>query len=201
MKDENRKYYVYIHINEETNQVFYVGKGTKYRALSDSNRNTNWLEYTKNNYWRVEFVKMNLTHQEAMDLECNTIMKYGIENLLNDHNRLLQKPENKLFCFIKDNSMTKNEKLAEVSKVVGERRTKEVIEKIINVLQNWNFDVEGKVTAKKISKLSNVGTRTIERYYSIFKNNIQEMNKTKKVYDRCDNIDEMVQLLKNKFAQ
>jgi hypothetical protein len=195
MKNENKRYYVYLHINEETNEVFYVGKGTGTRALSTKSRNVNWYYYTKKNYYRVEFVKMNLTNNEAMDLEYHTIMKYGIVNLLNIANRnLIRKYRqygNKLFCFITDDpksKITKNQKLAQVSKIVGERRTKEVIDKIINCLENWNFEVEGKVTAKKISKLSNVGLSTIEKYYSIFKNNIQEINKTKNpMTDFCIN--------------
>jgi len=74
--NENR-FYVYLHKLKETNQIFYIGKGTKYRASSSYGRPKDWHEYTKNNEWYVEIYKDNLSNKEAQDLEIKMILEFN----------------------------------------------------------------------------------------------------------------------------
>lgn len=72
MKNE---YYVYEYYIQNTNDVFYVGKGTKNRAWKDV-RNAA-CEQIKNEYdWDIRIVKDNLTEESALELEKELIVKY-----------------------------------------------------------------------------------------------------------------------------
>jgi len=90
-----RRFYVYVHSIRGT--VFYVGKGSKDRAWSISNRNKLWWyvvnqecpdigPYHKlyNHYkLKVTIVRKNLLEQQAYDHERRLIEEYGIKNLTN----------------------------------------------------------------------------------------------------------------------
>jgi hypothetical protein len=76
-------YYVYKHINKNTNEVFYIGKGSFDRAYSINSRNLYWKEYTKENEYIVEIVNDNLTEEESFKIELDLIAQYGIDNLTN----------------------------------------------------------------------------------------------------------------------
>lgn len=41
------KYYVYAHIDPLTNEIFYIGKGTKDRSRSGVSRNTSWKRHVE----------------------------------------------------------------------------------------------------------------------------------------------------------
>lgn len=90
MEKEERRCYVYRHRRLDTNEVFYIGKGTisksflnsksekkKFdRAFSKKNRNQWWTNISKLGY-QVELLNTNLTEQEANDLEELLIQTYG----------------------------------------------------------------------------------------------------------------------------
>jgi len=69
-------FYVYQHIRLDTNEVFYVGKGSGKRAQS-KRRNIYWRNIVKKYGYRIEIIKENLTEQEAFQLEIEwiTLMK------------------------------------------------------------------------------------------------------------------------------
>lgn len=62
-------FYVYEWYNLETNEVFYVGKGSGKRYLNTSNRNKMFLEYIQNNKVSVRKIYENLTEEQAFELE------------------------------------------------------------------------------------------------------------------------------------
>jgi hypothetical protein len=64
----NNKFYVYEWYNKNTNEVFYVGKGTGKRYLSKK-RNKKFLEYIEKNETDVRIVKNNLLEEDAFKLE------------------------------------------------------------------------------------------------------------------------------------
>jgi len=89
--NENR-FYVYVHRNKLTNEVFYVGKGTKYRASSKHGRSKSWYTYVENNEWYIEINENNLTNREAELLEVNLISelnpKFNTHKTALDHRKI-----------------------------------------------------------------------------------------------------------------
>jgi hypothetical protein len=66
----NTIHYVYCHFRNDTDEVFYVGKGQKKRAYSKQRRNPYWNNIVnKAKGFRVEIVAHNLTEQEALNYE------------------------------------------------------------------------------------------------------------------------------------
>ena len=74
-----RGYYVYVHKDSASGEVFYVGKGYGQRAWNTKSRNSKWQSKVKSlsNGWQVEIVKDDLSENEAFDLEISLIEKYG----------------------------------------------------------------------------------------------------------------------------
>ena len=69
MLQEKHDYYVYAHINLENNEIFYIGKGRNFRAVSESGRNKLWKEITSSCEWDVIKLHENLSDDEACKLE------------------------------------------------------------------------------------------------------------------------------------
>jgi hypothetical protein len=76
------KYYVYLHKNPTTNEIFYVGKGCGQRAYVKSRRGKHYSSYVKK-YGNpvVEIVKDNLTSNAAIEMERDLIAKIGRKEL------------------------------------------------------------------------------------------------------------------------
>lgn len=73
-----KKYYVYLHKNPVTQEVFYVGKGVGFRSSDMKTRNKNWVEYVnENGIPIVEIDSMNLTEQAANEREMYLIAIHG----------------------------------------------------------------------------------------------------------------------------
>jgi len=74
-----RGYYVYLHKDRETGEVFYVGKGHEKRAWQTTGRNDLWNKKVTAlvNGWDVEIVQLDLTENEAFALEDELVEKYG----------------------------------------------------------------------------------------------------------------------------
>ena len=68
-------YYVYEHIRNDNNTVFYVGKGHKDRAYK-SERNTHHDRIVKEHGFTVNIVKDGLSEEEAYNLERELICDY-----------------------------------------------------------------------------------------------------------------------------
>ena len=84
------KYFVYQHIRNDKNTIFYVGIGKirldksattekmkHYRAYSKQGRNPIWKAIVNKTSYSVEIVQTNLTKEEAIQLEISLIEKYG----------------------------------------------------------------------------------------------------------------------------
>lgn len=74
-------YYVYIHRNPTTKEIFYVGKGRAGRAYSIGGRSKQWMGYVKEHGKEVELLYNDLTEKEAFNLE-HILFSY-FPNLLN----------------------------------------------------------------------------------------------------------------------
>jgi hypothetical protein len=70
MTPSNTIHYVYCHFRNDSNTVFYVGKGQKRRAYSTQRRNPYWYSVVnKAKGFKVEIVAKNLTEKEALNYE------------------------------------------------------------------------------------------------------------------------------------
>ena len=67
---------MYQHVRLDTEAVFYVGKGRGKRAYTKSGRSQYWQNIVSKAGHRVEIVHAQLTEQESLDLEVETIAKY-----------------------------------------------------------------------------------------------------------------------------
>ncbi|MBO6880021.1 hypothetical protein [Winogradskyella sp.] len=70
-------YYVYIHLNPTTNEIFYVGKGKGHRKTAKTSRNEKWVEYVSKltEPHKVLVLKENLSERDALDLEKKVLKK------------------------------------------------------------------------------------------------------------------------------
>lgn len=79
-KGEIKDAYVYRHLKRETSEVFYIGIGkTKNfsRAYTHHNRNNHWKNITNKYIFDVDILSVNLSWEEACELECILIDYYG----------------------------------------------------------------------------------------------------------------------------
>ncbi len=124
---------VYIHINKNTREVFYVGVGKPRRANDFTCRSKKWFLYTEQNGLPdVLIIAENISKDEAYRTEINLIKKYGRRDyeggtLLNDStggmsgsNGIKAKPETikKKSDFMKKNNPSKSD---EVKKIISEK--------------------------------------------------------------------------------
>ena len=74
-----RGYYIYVHKDYTTGEVFYVGKGNGKRAWEACRRNDKWKGKVASltNGWDVELVKEDLSEIEAFELEAELVEQYG----------------------------------------------------------------------------------------------------------------------------
>jgi len=74
--------YVYLH-KKDNGSIFYVGKGTGYRAWQKSNRNDYWNRVKDKYGLNVSIFKDNISDEYALKLEVELISAIGKNNLTN----------------------------------------------------------------------------------------------------------------------
>jgi len=62
-------FYVYFHVNAQTNEIFYVGKGNGNRAKAKTRRSDRWINYVNKYGYYVRIVKDCLSNEDALELE------------------------------------------------------------------------------------------------------------------------------------
>jgi len=79
-----KDFYVYLHRKATNGKVFYVGKGHGKRAWDSTNgRNRHWRSVVAKHGFTVEIYKTGLLEWYAFELEIETILRYGRDNLAN----------------------------------------------------------------------------------------------------------------------
>lgn len=73
MNINERNYYVYGYIRLDTNSYFYIGKGKNNRCERMNNRKAHFLSIVNKFDCCYEIIKNNLTEEEALQLEIDTI--------------------------------------------------------------------------------------------------------------------------------
>lgn len=61
-----KNYYVYAHFTVDSNELFYIGKGTKNRAHSDRGRNKYWHNIVNKHGYKVIILINNLTEESSL---------------------------------------------------------------------------------------------------------------------------------------
>jgi hypothetical protein len=74
------RFYVYGHYTRDTNELFYVGKGTRHRAWSHDKRSTWWVRIVNKHGLQVKLLFEQLTEEEAHTKEIELIKQYGRRN-------------------------------------------------------------------------------------------------------------------------
>lgn len=69
-------YYVYLHIRNDNNEVFYVGKGKNHRAKSRVGRSEWWKRIVDKYGYTIEYIEKDLSEDDALDLEVELIKFY-----------------------------------------------------------------------------------------------------------------------------
>ena len=73
-----KEYYVYVHLNPKTKEVFYVGIGKGNRAWNKwAGRNQFWENYVNKYGFEVELIAENLTRNQAGKIETKLITELG----------------------------------------------------------------------------------------------------------------------------
>lgn len=74
------KFYVYGHYTKDTNELFYVGKGTGFRAWSRYKRSRWWSRIINKHGLEIKLLFEDLTESEAHKKEMELIQQYGRRN-------------------------------------------------------------------------------------------------------------------------
>lgn len=81
---ESNKFYVYLHLRNDTNKPFYVGKGCGKRAFTKQGRNKYWNSIANKHGFTVKIIDKNLTEKQALNAEMFTISAFANNfNLVN----------------------------------------------------------------------------------------------------------------------
>jgi hypothetical protein len=72
---------VYFHYTLDTNEIFYVGVGNANRPYSKKSRNDFWQHIVNTQGYTIEIIHINLSLNDAYDLEVKYINLYGRKDL------------------------------------------------------------------------------------------------------------------------
>lgn len=75
--------YVYGHYTADTNELFYIGKGTGKRAWSNKKRNKHWQSVVNKHGYTVQIFYDNLNDADAYRKEHELILEVGVVTLTN----------------------------------------------------------------------------------------------------------------------
>lgn len=77
-------YVVYMHIRQDTREVFYIGMGkTRGRAYEEYSRTPEWYNVVNQTFFDVVIVSSGLSKEQAFSMEESLIRTIGIKNLTN----------------------------------------------------------------------------------------------------------------------
>jgi len=107
--------------------------------------------------------------------EVHTIINNVLKGFENGSLKLILNKERK-FLFNPNVKLTFKEKMNIVNKENARLKVGSTKQKIYDIIEDWDFEVNKKITQGKIEKISGISKRTIIRYWSDFKEYVAELN-------------------------
>jgi hypothetical protein len=139
-------------------------------ALLNPNAGRGWLNAiarTINNKMYPSLSEKEMSH--VVDSILKKREAGSLELYCNDERRVLFNPKALL---------APKEKMKIVNRELGKRKSDFTKEVIYLVLENWNFDADGKITQQKVAKLANRNKSTVKRHWGDFKAYAKDLNDT-----------------------
>jgi len=154
-----------------------------------SNRNNVLLSYTRNLVYLNPYLTKDATIKiidkvnhlacaEPVDIAqvkriVDSIFKLKLNGKLNPiYNRRKRK-----IVFAKDSMLNREDKLAICRKQFSIKQTGDSKSKIYSFIENWDFVLNGKITASSVAKASKMNIKTIEKYWFEFKAYAKDLNR------------------------
>lgn len=75
------RYYIYGHFREDSNEIFYIGKGTNYRGFVRNRNNPFWNNFVKKHKWYSSILIPHLAEEDAKIFEKILIKAHGRRDL------------------------------------------------------------------------------------------------------------------------
>jgi hypothetical protein len=112
----------------------------------------------------------NLTKTEINSVITSVINKREEGSLKMYYNK------ERLILFNPNKKLTKSEKSKIKGMIVGAKRAKLTEDAIYEIIENWDFELFGKITQKSVIELNIFSRSTVQRYWSNFKKYVEELN-------------------------
>ena len=105
--------------------------------------------------------------------EVNSIVSYAI----NQEDPEPIKNAERRFVFNSDYDLTTKEKRQGVIKIINQDRIGKSKLKIEKAIEDWDFITDNIITQKGLASKAKMNIKTIKKYYSLYKSEIQSLNK------------------------
>ena len=176
--DPTKDYTVYedgIMVNELKMYNESIGFGMRHSFISlTANRFLLLNPYTTKDFYYKCMIRISL---KSIDRRCTpkineltSILEYVWNNPSLD---LKPNKERKIIF----NPLYQGNKQSTVNKIIGGLKSNRTMNSIYSLLEYWDFDMNGKITQKKVAIELGIATVTIKRYWSEFKTYVKELNK------------------------
>ena len=165
----------------------YIQCSIPFKKLT-KNKNNYFLTYTNNlvylNPWLTPNHTLNIL-KKVNPQACNMLvldaqLKRIVSSIFKYKNDGTLKPQyhrkKRKIVFNSQNKLTKKEKLTYVRKGLSARWEIISCQKINDIIDDWDWDAFGKISQKKIYTNHPVSKKTVEKYWSCFKNFVKDLN-------------------------
>ncbi len=147
---------------------YLIGIGYQFRALNPDAT-----------YYDVINLIGNINKKHTKPPVSKRELKKLVDSIMNTKQEDLELTTNetKRFLFNPDYDLTTKEKQSLVMTALNKDKGLKSLETIEAVVKDWDFIAEGKITQKRISKITGKNIKTVKKYYPIFKEDIKRLNK------------------------
>jgi len=158
------------------------------KKISIGNRNKFLLSYANNYVWLNKWLSDNRVYEtlkkineiaftEPLTLKEVSNISYTINKYKNNGSlKPIYSKYKRKIVFNQNVGYSGDEKKEIVLSLNNEKKFLDTQEKISEYINNWDFKVNGKISQSKLSSVSGVNIKTIEKHYSNFKQYISELN-------------------------
>lgn len=190
MKDTNKihfdnSWYVYRHIREDKNCVFYVGIGKKknYKRAIGGGRNSVWHRIIEKTKWRAQILAEGLSKQEASKKEQEFISLYGRADL-NKGTLCNMTDGGDGIWNCKRSEETKNklreQKLGSKNPSFGKKQSQDIVDRKNQSLKDsWNAkpeELKKKIIEKRTASIRKLQAKKVEAFDFFTKESLGEFN-------------------------